>query len=1005
MPESPTRTMRKFNPGMLQSDREVIDQFVVRDIELGIVLEVLRGNVNSQSCQHVLIVAPRGRGKTMLLARVAAELRTNSQLAKQLLPVRVIEESHEISDLADLWLETLFQLAREVTASNPVLGQELRATHASLCARWREQALEEHARVAVLEVADQLDRQLVLMVENLQALCESQDEDSGWRLRQVLQSEPKVTLLASATSRFKGLDDAEQPFFELFRTLELQPLTTEECGRLWRTASGDDVNEREIRPLEILTGGSPRLIVMVASFARHRSLSLLMEELAALIDEYSEYFRSHIEVLPNTERRVYLAVIDLWRPSKPAEIAARARRGIRLVSATLGRLVARGAVIVEGGGRKRLYSAAERLYCMYYKLRRERDEAAVVRHLIQFMSVFYGEAEMTDWFKTLIAEGSRSKAIHEGVKRALSDMSEIRAALGNQEQVAGGKPRVFLKTVKKLDQEMTAASGEEDLGRYFKVADRLLALVEQRVASEGESEFASIAFRLLVTTMRSTVAEQGLRGDSKKLATICQRLVEYFGTNHSPVFQAIIAEALITQGALHQELGNYTAAIETNERLIERFDGSEEADIQLQVSKALFQKGTVLVELNDTSAAISALEEVGRRFGTGSVSAIRLQVARSLIVLAALKTDLGDRTGARRAYEDVARLFPVPDTPEIQAEVARAMVGKGSMYAKFSDPEAAVLVYDEVVERFDPSDDPKVQVQVAEALILKGQQLEQLGDSDASRAIFDQVVERYAGSDDPDLLVNVAKVLTDKSISEGVLRSARASLARFEQVVEWSCKEQDAGSLSVAIELSIAIELSMYREEFYDALEDTEKQIVAMDEIIEYTHASNIPRYQTIAAIVLIKKGELLVKLSRHETALKVCEEFDRRLDAMTFKCPIRLRWYIARTRIRALLAQGRHLAGLDAFRSAYALFNSRDTIMISGITDCVRELVAYGIAERAIGQVLLDDREKSDTLVPLVTALRLRIGEEVRAPKEVLEVAADVCKYLKGRGPDPDSR
>ena len=583
MQESPTRTIRKFNPGMLQSDREVIDQFVVRDLELGIVLEVLRGNVDSQSCQHILVVAPRGLGKTMLLARVAAELRTDSQLSKQLLPVRAMEEIHEISDLSDLWLETLFQLAREVSACDPVLGRELRATHGSLCARWREQTLEEHARAAVLAAADQLNRKLVLMVENFRVLCESQGEDFGWRLRQVLQTEPKVTLLATATSRFTGLDDARQPFFKFFRTLELQPLTTEECGRLWRAASRDHRNEHEIRPLEILTGGSPRLIVMVAGFARHRSLSLLMEELAALIDEYSEYFRSHIEVLPKTERRVYLAVIDLWKPSKPAEVAARARRGIRLVSATLGRLVARGAVITEGSRRKRLYSATERLYCMCYKLRRERDEAAVVRNLIQFMSVFYGEAETADSFKTLIAEDPRSKAIHDGTGRALRD--------------------------------------------------------------------------------------------------------------------------------------------------------------------------------------------------------------------------------------------------------------------------------------------------------------------------------------------------------------------------------------------------------------------------------------QTTAATALVEKGELLVKLGRHETALRACEEFDRRLNAMTSKCPICLRWRSARTRIGALLAQGRHLTGLDAFRSAYDLFDPQDTTMIDGVTDCVRELVGCGIAERAIEEILAGDRKKSGVLVPLVTALRLRMSEEVRAPKEVLEVAADVCEYLKGSGPDRDSR
>ena len=327
----------------------------------------------------------------MLLARAAAEISTNDELAGRLLPVRFMEESQEIFNIADFWLETLFHLARESAALDPELARELRETHADLSTRWREQSLEAHARAAVLSAADRLDRKLVLMVENLHSLCESVDEDFGWKLRGVLQSEPQIMLLASATSRFEGLDDAEQPFFELFRIIGLEPLTTEECRRLWQVVSGDAVSGREIRPLQILTGGSPRLLVIVAGFARHHSLRQLMEELVTLIDEHTEYFRSHLEVLAKTERRVYLAVIDLWRPSSTAEIAARARMDVRTVSTMLGRLVKRGAIIAEGSGRKRLYAAAERLYSIYYKLRRERDEAAVVENLIRFMVVFYNE--------------------------------------------------------------------------------------------------------------------------------------------------------------------------------------------------------------------------------------------------------------------------------------------------------------------------------------------------------------------------------------------------------------------------------------------------------------------------------------------------------------------------------------------------------------------------------------------------------------------------------------
>ena len=39
--------VRKFNPGVLQSDEEVVARFVVRQREFGILMDVLRGNIAS----------------------------------------------------------------------------------------------------------------------------------------------------------------------------------------------------------------------------------------------------------------------------------------------------------------------------------------------------------------------------------------------------------------------------------------------------------------------------------------------------------------------------------------------------------------------------------------------------------------------------------------------------------------------------------------------------------------------------------------------------------------------------------------------------------------------------------------------------------------------------------------------------------------------------------------------------------------------------------------------
>ena len=147
-----------------------------------------------------------------------------------------------------------------------------------------------------------------------------------------------------------------------------------------------------------------------------------MEELVTMIDDYTEYFRGHLEVLGKGERRVYLALIDLWRPSSTGEVAARARMEVRPVSSMLGRLVSRGAVRFEGSGRKRLYAVAEPLYSIYYKLRRERDEATVVRNLIHFMVAFYGIGELYQMFGQ---PGLEAAIIYEGIERALAEQPHV----------------------------------------------------------------------------------------------------------------------------------------------------------------------------------------------------------------------------------------------------------------------------------------------------------------------------------------------------------------------------------------------------------------------------------------------------------------------------------------------------------------------------------------------------------------------------------------------------
>ncbi len=761
MNESRRRTIRAFNPGTFQSDEEIIRQFVVRQRELGVVLDILRRNIKAFFYQPVLVVAPRGQGKTMLLARVAAALNTDTELSEHFLPVRFMEESHEIFNLEDFWLETLFYLARESAEHDSGLAQELQEAHADLVKRWNEEALVDHARATVLEAADRLGKKLVLMVENIQDLYENVNDDFSRQLGGTLQSESQIVLLATATSRSGGADDVEQPFLELSRTIDLEPLDTEECRRLWKVISGEDVSGRDIRPLEILTGGSPRLLVIVGGFARSRSLSQLLEEVVQLIDDHTEYFRGHLEALAKTERRVYLAAVDLWRPSSTGEIAERARMDVRTVSALLGRLVDRGMVTVERIGKKRLYVAAERLYSIYYKLRRERDEAAVVSSLIHFMAVFYSPKEMAERLDRLIAEAKRFPGIRTGIERAIAEAPDIAQLFPGV-----AEPQVAYKSVP------DTTDGNECIERLL---EEIAAMFQKAEAHKEAGDWASAIM-------------------------IYDELIVQFDSSDDPDIQAQVAWALSGKGDVQRELEDFASAIATYEEVIKSLGDCEAPECQYLASWALSQKGDVHLELNDFDAALAVYDEVIERFGCSDIPIIQALVAGSLSDKGYIfGHSFGDDAQALAAYDEVIERFGDSDEPELQDQIVWALRQKGIFQGQLGDFTSALVVYDEIIVRFGDSESLDIQASVAWTLFEKADAHLQLGDFTAAIAACNEIIERFGASDAEDLRMPVVCALFDKGIRQLEMGHAEEALRTREEFTRRSGALSDLSKIGCAL--------------------------------------------------------------------------------------------------------------------------------------------------------------------------------------------------------------
>ena len=93
-----------------------------------------------------------------------------------------------------------------------------------------DRTLEDRCLGVLQDFADREEKRLVLIVENLNMMFRDMgDDNAGWRLRKALQTEPRIVLLASATSRFEQMSDPKEALYELFRG---DPVASARHGRL-----------------------------------------------------------------------------------------------------------------------------------------------------------------------------------------------------------------------------------------------------------------------------------------------------------------------------------------------------------------------------------------------------------------------------------------------------------------------------------------------------------------------------------------------------------------------------------------------------------------------------------------------------------------------------------------------------------------------------------------------------------------------------------------------------
>lgn len=677
----------KNNPAFL-SDEELIAAFCLRTSEYESLVETLH-QCDANSNPHLIVIGPRGSGKTTLLLRVAAEARRDPALSSRFFPIVFAEESYRVSTAGEFWLECLSHLAEQAPRRDD--APNLQRACEDLRSIRDDEMLAQRCLGALMDFSDREGKRLLLIVENLNMMfADMMDPNAGWRLRKTLQTEPHIVLFASATSRFEEIDHPDHALYDLFQSRTLKPLDEKACADLWRTITGEEPARQKIRSLQILTGGNPRLLAIVARFGATLSVKELMSDLLNLVDDHTEYFKSHLESLPAQERRVYLALAELWKPATTREIADRSRLDTNKCSAWLKRLVDRGGVSVIGGtARRKLYYLTERMYNIYYLLRRGGSNR-LVEALVRFMTGFYSPKELQRIFDEVDNEseelGNRIRTqFHKDLDQLNKDVSAV---------LAEGTTLIMEGRVEEaLDRYDSAWELVEDLGPMNPVKQTNVHFSRGLMLTTlGHTREALDAFCAAVEGFTEPLSQE------HSLSLACAHINRGFLLEQS--------------GLVDEELAAYAA--------VDSLGTSEFPPPPEFAAMALVGKGAALARLHRHEDALATYSEVEHRFGENNSPIVQVQVANALLKKCSVLDALGHHEAMLGTSSSIVTRYSDSHQPAMLVFVARGLCAKGLALDILEREEEALVAYSEVLSRFKKSESDELRRLSALALFAKG---------------------------------------------------------------------------------------------------------------------------------------------------------------------------------------------------------------------------------------------------------------------------------------------
>ncbi len=531
-----------YNPGRLPPE-QIIAAFAARRPLLARLLSDLSAETETSRPQHHLIIGQRGMGKTMLLARIAAELRTDAVLAAAFIPLAFVEEQYSVDRLSKFWLNCLDSLADAHERANAkteaaAIDEEVaRLTRAQSRQNKDDQQNAQESFRTFTKAADRTGRRPVLLVDNLQLVFERLSREEQHSLREILMSPGAPVLIGASPSPISATEDYGAAFYDQLKTHYLRPLEESEMRELLLhladEAGRGDVRERVLKHpgrltvLRQLTGGNPRTVLTLFFLYAEDFAPRVFGDLEGLLDRTTPLYKARFEELTDQQQIIVSAAAGHWNPITAAALAELSSLPAGTITAQLDRLEKTGTMerVPLHGTTSIGWQIAERFFNVWFLFRSaSRRQRREIEFLTRFLESFYEEEDRTRLARSMMCETQMSPdryLLSRAVASTLSkpalaeDLERHAELLALREEAEAARRR--MREVLDLDALPPATLAFAELRRRLEAlvpndagiapsefADRVLSSRSMFMNEERE-RLAARPYRLSVDEMRAVL--------------------------------------------------------------------------------------------------------------------------------------------------------------------------------------------------------------------------------------------------------------------------------------------------------------------------------------------------------------------------------------------------------------------------------------------------------------------------------------------------------------------